>query len=43
MPIVAVELLVIGLVVIALVAALAWRALLITHREEGASISDPGL
>ena len=40
MPIVAVELLVIGLLVVVLVAALAWLARLIAHGEEGASITE---
>ena len=40
MPIVAKELLVIGLVVIVLVAVLARLVWLITHREDGASITE---
>ena len=40
MPIVAVELLVIGLVVIVLVAVLARMTWLIANREEGASITE---
>lgn len=40
MPIVAVELVVIGLVVIVLVAVLARLAWLMTHREEEASITE---
>jgi hypothetical protein len=40
MPIVALELLVIGLVVIALVAVLARMTWLVTHREEAVSITE---
>ena len=40
MPIVALELLVIGLVVIVLVAVLARTTWLIAHQEEGASITE---
>jgi len=40
MPIVAIEVVVIGLVVIVLVAVLARMTWLIAHREEGASITE---